>query len=64
MKTTKQTFKYDGFTEITVNHSPSEVSDMRYKLEVKEGDKTIILSMDMVKSILKVCRRNLKEVSR
>lgn len=59
MKTTTQVFrKEDCPYEIEVHH---EITDKEYNIAIERGGSSIKISLDNLKSILKVARRNLKE---
>ena len=62
MKTTIQIFKEEDNPEkIEVHH---KITEKEYEIAIKRGGSFLRISLDNLKSILKVAKRNLKEGER
>jgi len=65
MTTEKVTYGIDNEKkeyEIVTEHLINEVSDLRYLIKITQNNKDVIIPLDFLKSIVKIARRNLREL--
>lgn len=48
--------------DIKTEHLISEVSDLRYLIKITQNYKEVIIPLDFLKSIVKIARKNLREL--